>query len=113
MLVPTPKIPANVLVAVLEVAVKYEELRLSSMIALPATAKGTPGVLVPIPNLLLVLSQTKVSSYERLPAAVQKAALLAAPLPVRFEPPIHVPFTAKHPALRLSPLAKVEVAPVR
>ena len=71
------------------------------------------GVLLPIPNLLLVLSQTKVSSYERLPAAVQKAALLAAPLPVRLEPPTHVPFTAKHPALRLSPLAKVEVAPVR
>ena len=49
----------------------------------PATDNRPHGVVVPIPNLLLVLSQTKSLSDERLVADVQKVARLAAPLPVK------------------------------
>jgi len=69
---------------------------------------------VPSPNLLLVLSHTKASSYDRLPPAVQYAARLAAPLPVKPEPPTQVPEMEKHPVVSDMPEAKLEVAaPVR
>ena len=66
------------------------------------------GVPVPTANCLVVLFQKNlVSSPPRVPELLNWTAPLAPP---GLDPPTHVPFTAKHPAVRLIPLAAVELA---
>ncbi len=84
LLVPIPTFPPFVTMKF--VIVDEPIAKLGQEMPFGFTESCAHGVVVPTPNLLFVLSQTKVSSYERLPAAVQKAARLAAPEPVREEP---------------------------
>ena len=66
------------------------------------------GVVVPIPSRLLVLSHVSCDApAKELPSL--NCICPAAP-PADPPPPTQVPLTAKHPAVRLMPLAAVEVA---
>ena len=57
----------------------------------------------------MVLSHVKLSSYERVFPADQKAARLATPDPKRLDPPTQVPRTEKQPVATSIPLPNVEV----
>jgi hypothetical protein len=70
--VPTASTPAKVEVAVEEVAMRLDSVRVLPMMPEPSTERATPGVTVPIPKRTLEESKWKPLLKERLPADVQK-----------------------------------------
>src|SRR3990167_7739173 len=65
------------------------------------------GVVVPIPSRLLVLSHVSCDAPAK---ALPSLNCICPAAPPGVPPPPQVPLTAKHPAVRLMPLAAVEVA---
>jgi len=60
---PTETFPAKVLVAVVEVAVTIEDVKLPAKYPFPLTSKALDGEEVPMPRRLLVLSQKKLALF--------------------------------------------------
>ena len=59
-----------------------------------------------------MLALAKLSPTTVLPLVVETVSELSALAYTGTDPPIQLPFIEKHPALKLKPLAEVEVAPV-